>query len=256
MTSPLYWENLSFRYFSQSPVLCEFSLQLNQGECLGLIGPSGQGKTTALKLAAGLLKPSSGKVWLSGEDWALCNGDSRKRLRRELGMIFQSTGLFDSMTAFENLNLVLKEHTKLTSGQRAEKIADALEEVGLSGSEEKIAHEMSGGMRKRLGIARALLLEPKLILCDEPTAGLDPITSRTIGNLLQSLRQRHGGTMVLVMSDVDQLFSLCDRVAVIYQGKIHALGTTEQIQSSKDRMVRQFVRGEVSGPLTEGDLLS
>lgn len=248
--APLIFENVTFTYPNGVTVLENLDFEVAEGECLGLIGPSGEGKTTVLKLAAGLLTPTKGKVLLNGNDLQTLAGGARREALRKLGMTFQSSGLFDSMTSAENLLLVLNEHTKGSKADKQSRLLKALSEVGLEGIENKLAHELSGGMRKRLGIARALLLEPSIVLSDEPTAGLDPITSRSICDLLASLRQKHHGTMLVVMSDTDHLFSFSDRVAFLYKGTLRALAPTAQIRASQDAVVKQFVNGSLEGPLT------
>jgi phospholipid/cholesterol/gamma-HCH transport system ATP-binding protein len=167
-------------------------------------------------------------------------------------MTFQRSGLFDSLTCGENLAFALREVRHLAVRELAPRVAQALSEVGLGGQENLRVHEMSGGMQKRLGIARALLLSPRVILYDEPTAGLDPLTAHAINDLIDDVRKKYAMSLVLVTSDPRQAYRLCDHLGFLYRGRFLAQGTMAQMHDSKEPAVRQFLRGEAKGPLTEG----
>ncbi len=213
------------------------SLTVARGESVALIGPSGGGKSVLLKTVAGLLRPDEGHITLGSTN---------------VGMLFQKNALFDSLTCEENLRFPLKERMGVR-GEQARGIARRfLAAVGLKGNEDLFPDEISGGMQKRLGIARALVVEPEVILYDEPTAGLDPITSRMIADLIRELRQRTGSTLLTVTNDMQRAYQLGDRVCLLAQGKLVDGGTPEQVQKTSDAGIRQFIYGLREGPLTSG----
>ncbi len=236
-------DRVSLSFPAGVTALSEVSLSLDSGEVLAVLGPSGSGKTTLLKVMAGLLVPQSGTVRKNGE-----------RSPFRLGMTFQNSGIFDSMTCFENLEIVLREWG-VARQERKERIAAALEEVGLSGSDSLYPHQISGGMKKRLGIARSLLLKPNVVLYDDPTAGLDPVTSRSICDLIETTRKLRGTTIVLVTSDLAQAIRISGRIAFLHRGQLLEAGTTEAIRNSRNPVVHQFMHGLLRGPLTVGTSL-
>jgi phospholipid/cholesterol/gamma-HCH transport system ATP-binding protein len=211
------------------------TLSVRERESVALVGPSGSGKSVLLKLIAGLLAPDEGTVTHQSSD---------------IGMLFQKNALFDSLTVEENLLFPMKERMGVTGQPARDKARAFLKAVGLSGSENLFPDEISGGMQKRLGIARALIVEPKVILYDEPTAGLDPITSRTIADLIRDLRKEHGSTLVTVTNDMQRAYQIGDRVCLLAQGALIEGGTPEEVQASADPRIRQFIYGLREGPLS------
>jgi phospholipid/cholesterol/gamma-HCH transport system ATP-binding protein len=212
-------------------------LEVAPKESVALIGPSGGGKSVLLKVIAGLLESDEGTVELGSPD---------------VGMLFQKNALFDSFTCEENLLFPLKERKGVIGAEAKERAARFLASVGLKGSEKLFPDEISGGMQKRLGIARALIVEPEIILYDEPTAGLDPITSRTIADLIKELRAQTGSTLLTVTNDMQRAYQIGDRVCLVAQGKLTEGGTPEQVQATQDPALRQFIYGLKQGPLTSG----
>lgn len=201
------------------------------------MGPSGGGKTVLLKIIAGLMQADEGKA---------------KVQHNNIGMLFQKNALFDSLTVEENLLFPLQERKGIIGKAAKEKAERFLDEVGLKGSENLYPDEISGGMQKRLGIARALIVEPEVILYDEPTAGLDPITSKTIAELIKKLRVEIGSTLLTVTNDMHRAYQLGDRLYLLAQGKLLAGGTPTEVQNSQDPSIRQFIYGYKTGPLTSG----
>jgi phospholipid/cholesterol/gamma-HCH transport system ATP-binding protein len=212
-------------------------LHVSDKESVVLVGPSGGGKSVLLKTVAGLLPCDEGKIELG---------------TKNVGMLFQKNALFDSFTCEENLLFPLKERKGVIGAEAKRLAAQFLESVGLKGTQNLFPDEISGGMQKRLGIARALIVEPELILYDEPTAGLDPITSRTIADLIRELRAKTGSTLLTVTNDMQRAYQLGDRVCLLAQGKLVDGGTPAQVQATQDPAIRQFIYGLRQGPLTSG----
>ena len=240
------------RYLADStPVLDGVNLTVNRGEVVGVMGRSGTGKTTLLRLIMGLASPAGGQVLVGGENVSALSERDLERLRLNMGMVFQGAALFDSMTVAENVAFPLVEHQRARGQELAGRVRDLLEMVDMVGAEKKVPAELSGGMRKRVGIARALALQPEVMLYDEPTAGLDPISAANIDHLVVRLRGQLGVTSVLVSHDVQSLCRVCDRVALLHAGRFIAAGTPAELESSSDPAVRQFLSGSEEGPLTE-----
>lgn len=235
--------------FGRQVVLNHLDLEIPAGKITAIIGTSGEGKSVLLKHLIGLLVPDSGKVLVEGEDIAKMSRDRLNRVREKYGMLFQNSALFDSMSVFENVAFPLEEKTRLSRSEIRDKVHEALQSVGLKDVDEKFPDQLSGGMKKRVALARALLLNPKIILFDEPTTGLDPIISRAINKLIRDVHARFGFTGVIVTHEVPEIFDLCDNVAMLYKGKILIAGPPEDIRSSTDPVVSQFIRGELEGPL-------
>jgi phospholipid/cholesterol/gamma-HCH transport system ATP-binding protein len=213
------------------------SLDVAARESVALVGPSGGGKSVLLKMVAGLLPCDQGSIELGS---------------RNVGMLFQKNALFDSFTCEENLLFPLKERMGVVGNDARDRAARFLAAVGLKGTERLYPDEISGGMQKRLGIARALIVEPEIILYDEPTAGLDPITSRTIADLIRELRAQSQSTLLTVTNDMQRAYQIGDRVCLLAQGKLTVGGTPEEVQVSRDPALRQFIYGLKQGPLTSG----
>ncbi|MCL5102561.1 MAG: ABC transporter ATP-binding protein [Armatimonadetes bacterium] len=230
-------------------ILRRLDLQVEKGETLAVMGMSGAGKSTLLKCVAGLLRPSGGQILMDGVDIARMRESELDRIRRRIGMVFQYAALFDSLTVYENVAFGLRRHANLTESQMAEVVKHKLSMVGLPRTESLMPAELSGGMQKRVGLARALALEPEIVLYDEPTAGLDPITAATIAELIVKTRDELGVTSVLVSHDIPTIKRVSNRIAMLHRGKIIALGTVEEMEKSEDPSVRQFMEGSVEGPI-------
>ncbi len=225
--------------FGQKQVLDDITFSVAREEAICVLGRSGIGKSVTLKLIIALVKPDTGHIWVDGEDITQLKEQDLSRVRRKMGFLFQNGALFDFLTLHDNLALPLRRLTK-KSNQEIEAIIDqALHQVGLSGDGEKMPNELSGGMLKRAGLARALVLEPEILLVDEPTSGLDRITASEIDDLL--LEQKRHMTMIMVSHDVHGARRICDRFAVIDQGKLAAIGKPQDLENDKSETVRKLV---------------
>ncbi len=237
--------------FGKLQLFKSVNLSVQQGECVVLIGPSGQGKSVLLKLLAGLIMPTSGQVLVHGEDLNAIGRNQKLELLLQMGMLFQKNALFDSLTVGENIAFPLREKTSLSEGEIQERVSYFLEQVGIGHARKLFPDEISGGMQKRLGIARALALKPKLVLYDDPTAGLDPITSRMIVDLILALQKEQNSTVVAVTNDMARAYQLADRIAMVVDQDVLITGNKAQTQAHTDPRVAQFIRGNLDGPLTE-----
>jgi phospholipid/cholesterol/gamma-HCH transport system ATP-binding protein len=235
--------------FDGLEVLRGVTLQVAQGEILALIGRSGYGKSVLLKHVAGLIRPDRGRVLIDGEDLGLVSGKELERIRGRLGFLFQGGALFDSETVFDNVAFPLREKTRLGEPEIKRKVMDLLEHVDLIGAENKFPSQLSGGMVKRAAFARALVTNPEIMLFDEPTTGLDPIIACAILNLIESLHTRFGFTGILVTHEIPTVFRFVQKVAMLHEGKILKVQTPEEIQSSMDPILQQFIAGCVEGPI-------
>ena len=235
--------------FGDRIVLNGISLEVYKGETFVIMGGSGCGKSTFLRHLIGALKPDSGRVSLLGKDLSKLNEDSLDTVKKKIGMSFQSSALFDSMTVGENVSLPLREHAKLEKSVVDIVVKMKLELVGLRGFEDLLPSQLSGGMRKRIGLARAIVMDPEIVFYDEPTAGLDPIVSGVIDKLILDLSKKLAITSVVVTHDMKSVFSIADRIAMLYEGKVLEVGTPDEIRNSKNQMVRQFVSGSPDGPI-------
>jgi phospholipid/cholesterol/gamma-HCH transport system ATP-binding protein len=224
-------------------VLEGINLEVDKGQILALIGRSGYGKSVLLKHVVGLMKPDKGRVLVDGHDMSRLKGRGLIELRGRLGFLFQSGALFDSMSIFDNVAFPLREKTKLREKEIREKVMGELEQVGLLGAEEKFPSQISGGMVKRASLARALVGEPQIMLFDEPTTGLDPVTGQTILDLIDSSHERLKFTGIIVTHEVPKIFEVVDRVAMIDEGRILFEGTPDAILASEDSRIKSFVTG-------------
>lgn len=230
--------------FGTKTVHRDISFDVHEGECLGLIGGSGTGKSVLLRSLIGLMKPDAGRILIDGQDITGLRERDLIPIRKKVAYAFQGGALFDSMTVYENLAYPLREHTTLREPEIAEKITHLLGEFGLTGNEKIYPSSLSGGMQKRLGLARAIIMNPEVILYDEPTAGLDPYNTKRISEMILQLK-RMGKTGILVTHDMPVAFAVCDRIAMIMNGRILAIATPQEIQAKMDHPIRNFAEGEV-----------
>ena len=242
--------NLS-KSFTSAKVLDNLNLIINSGEVIVIIGRSGCGKSVLLKHIIGLIKPDMGQVIVSGNDMTRLEEYEMDKIRLSFGMLFQGSALFDSMTVGENVGFTLKEHTDMPEKEIRKKVANSLELVGLKGIEKLMPAELSGGMKKRVGLARAICNNPKIILYDEPTTGLDPIMADAINDLIIDLSSKLNVTSIVVTHDMVSAYKIADRIAMLYKGKIIAIGTPGEIKNTKDPIVKQFITGAAKGPITD-----
>jgi phospholipid/cholesterol/gamma-HCH transport system ATP-binding protein len=227
-------------------VLRGFSLQVNEGETMVIIGYSGTGKSVAIKHIVGLLEPDEGEVWVDGLRVDQLSRKDLYALRGKIGYVFQFAALFDSMTIGENVAMGLRKQGELSEKEIVARVDEALRLVDLPDVQNRMPAELSGGMRKRVGIARAIALRPKYILYDEPTTGLDPVTSATIDQLMVRMREQLGVTGIVITHDMRSAYTVGTRIAMLYEGRVHAVGTVDEIQHSTDPLVRQFVEGRAT----------
>ena len=230
--------------FGSKVVLDEIDLDLYSGETLAVIGPSGTGKSTVLKVMTGLLKPTSGSVIIQGQETNGFDESQWDELRKHMGVVFQYSALFDFLTVGENVAFGLRRHFNLPEAEIQAKVTELLEMVGLPGTEAMMPAELSGGMKKRVGLARALAMEPQIVFYDEPTAGLDPVMTMTISRLIRKTQQRLGVASLLVTHDMESVFMAADRIAMLYNGKIVQVGTVGEIKNSSNPVVRAFISGQ------------
>ncbi len=218
------------------------SLVIYKEEILGIVGPSGEGKTTLLRLLLRLIEPTKGEILIEGEN--ILDMDDRRlnEIRKRMGMVFQYSALFDSLRIWENVAFPLLRHLKIPEGEARKIAEEKLKAVGLEGVEELFPHQLSGGMQKRVALARALALDPKIVLYDEPTAGLDPPTAFAIERLIVDTRNRFGVTSIVVTHDLECLFSICDRIGVLRQGRIIKVAPPEELKFSEDEWIKSFLR--------------
>lgn len=235
--------------FGSQKVLDGLDLDIPEGKITAIIGPSGEGKSVLLKHLIGLLQPDSGTVEVDGESIVNLRRSELNRIREKFGMLFQNVALFDSMTVFENVAFPLEEKTSFSKEEIRSKVIAALEDVGLNNIEKKFPDELSGGMKKRVGLARAVVLNPKIILFDEPTTGLDPIIKRAIHQLIKDTHAKFGFTAVIVSHEIPEIFDVAQNVAMLFRGKILQHGTPNEIINSTDPAIRQFISGSLDGPI-------
>lgn len=233
--------------FGDKIVLEDFSLTVQDGEALVLLGYSGTGKSVALKLVCGLLTPDAGRVEVDGRTVADLDRDGLRELRGEIGVVFQFAALFDSLTVRDNIRLGLVRQG-LDEDTIAARVRESLARVDLAGAEDRFPAELSGGMRKRVGIARAIALRPRYILYDEPTTGLDPVTAAVIDQLMVATQKDLGITSLVVTHDLRSAFTVGDRLALLYEGRIRQTGTVQEMRASTDPVVRQFLEGRPTAP--------
>lgn len=229
--------------FDGKDVLKGFSLTIPDGETVSVIGGSGSGKSVALKHIVGLLTPDEGDIWIDGENISRLDQESVYQLRRNVGFVFQFAALFDSMTISENIGMGLKRVAGMDPPKIAKRVEECLHMVDLEGYGDRKPSELSGGQRKRVGFARAIATEPKYMLYDEPTTGLDPVTSAVIDQIMIRLADELGVTGVVITHDMRSAFRISDRIAMLYDGRIRFVGTPDELRSTEDRVVKGFIEG-------------
>lgn len=229
--------------FGTHTVLDNIDLDVYKGETLAVLGPSGTGKSTVLRSMIGLLEPNGGQIFIQGEDVSGLDEDGWNRLRMKMGMVFQYSALFDFLTVGENVAFGLRQHTDKSDEEIQGIVTQMLDLVGLPGTQDLYPAELSGGMKKRVGLARAIAVNPEIVLYDEPTAGLDPIMSRNISRLIKKTQEQLHVTSVLVTHDMQSAFYAADRVAMLFEGHIVAIGTAEEMKNSTNPIVKAFIEG-------------
>jgi len=230
-----------FKSFGSNKVLADFNIEVMKGENVVVLGKSGSGKSVLIKCMIGLLDPDSGTITVLGENINELNEKDLDELRSRIGFLFQSNALYDSMTVRENLRFPLRRHKlNISNAQEEEMIMDALEDVGLVHTIEMMPAELSGGMRKRIALARTLILKPEIILYDEPTTGLDPITAKEIINLIIKIRNKYGTSAIIISHDMNCVRMAADRIAVLAEGRCYAIGTYSELLENKQKEVKQF----------------
>ncbi len=239
------------KLFAGGKVLDGLDLTVNRGETLVVIGRSGCGKSVFLKHVIGLLRADSGQMKVDGVEVSTLSSKEMGALRMRFGMVFQGAALFDSMTVGENVGFNLIEHTDMKESQIQERIDESLELVGLKGIHDRKPAELSGGMKKRIALARAICMRPEILLYDEPTTGLDPITASAIDELIISLHDKLKVTSIVVTHDMISVYKIATRIAMMYQGRIRQAGSVEEIRHSKDPVVQQFITGSTVGPIVD-----
>ena len=241
-------ESVSFAY-ARRPILKGVSMRVPRGKVVAIMGASGSGKTTLLRIIGGQLAPPRGTVRFDGEDVHSLQREALYRMRRRMSMLFQFGALFTDMTVFENVAFPLREHTHLPEGMIRDLVLMKLEAVGMRGAHRLMPAELSGGMARRVALARAVVLDPQLVLYDEPFAGLDPIALAVIGQLIRKLNDALGATSIVVSHDVVECLEIVDYLYFVSEGRIVGEGTPDEVRASTDPFVRQFVHGESDGPV-------
>jgi len=218
-----------------------------------IIGGSGTGKSVLIKCIIGILKPEQGRIYVAGQEIGSLKEKSLYELRKKFGMLFQAGALFDSMKVWENVGFGLLQHTKLSEKEVKESAIEKLNLLGLYHIEDLMPSELSGGMRKRVSLARAIAMEPEILLYDEPTTGLDPIRADSINELIVEMREKIKVTSIAITHDMVSAYKIGDRIAMLYQGKIIEVGTPDEIKNSKNEIVQQFIQGKAEGPITQAE---
>jgi phospholipid/cholesterol/gamma-HCH transport system ATP-binding protein len=238
-----------YRSFNGTPVLKGVSLKIVKGELLALIGRSGIGKSVLLKHVVGLMQPDSGTILINNTDINRLRGIQLTEIRKLFGFLFQGGALFDSMTVYDNVAFPMREKTKMSEAQIKDRVFRELEQMGLKNDWKKFPAELSGGMRKRAALARALVMDPAIMLFDEPTTGLDPIIGQTILDYIQQCHQRLKFTGIIVTHEVAKVFNIVQQVAMIHQGEIIAYGSPDELQKLNNPIFDQFIKGDTNGPI-------
>ena len=239
-----------YKSFGDLHVLRGVDLDIAKGESMVIIGGSGTGKSVLIKHIIGLLRPDDGSVTVDGREVGALGRSDLGALRQRMGMLFQNAALFDSMTVGDNVAFAMRQRTPMKQNEIAERVEEILGMVGLSGVQDKWPAELSGGMKKRAGLARALALGPEIVLYDEPTTGLDPILADQINDLIIDLHERLHVTSVAITHDMVSAYKIADKIAMLYEGRIEEVGTPAEIQNSDNLVIQQFIHGRAEGPIT------
>jgi len=235
--------------FGENKVLQGVDLEIQKGETMAIIGQSGSGKSVLLKLLIGILKPDQGQIFLDGIRLTALKEEELQKVARRFGMLFQGAALFDSMTVAQNVSFGLERHTGFPPSKIRELVAESLEKVGLQGVENLMPHELSGGMKKRVGLARAIAYRPEIMLYDEPSTGIDPIRADAINELIIMMKKELKVTSVVITHDMLSSYKVADRIAMLYEAKIIEVGTPDEIRHSQNKIVQQFIHGQAEGPI-------
>lgn len=235
--------------FGPNKVLRGVNLTVGKGETMVVIGQSGSGKSVLLKLMIGLLRSDAGKIYVDGEEITGLKDEALQRITRKFGLLFQGAALFDSMTVAENVRFGLERHTQCSAAEMNKLVAESLARVGLSGVENLMPHQLSGGMKKRVGLARAIAYRPEIMLYDEPSTGIDPIRADAINELINKLKIEMSVTSVVITHDMASSYKVADRIAMLYEGRIIEEGTSDEIKRSQNPVVKQFIHGQAEGPI-------
>ncbi len=238
-----------YKSFDGQKVLNGVDLKILDKEIVTIMGKSGCGKSVLIKHIIGLLRPDRGSVLIDGVDITMLDMKELDKIREKLGVLFQGGALFDSLTVYGNVAFQLREKTKLAKGEIRDRVVQALEDVGLKGMGKKFPAELSGGMKKRAALARALIAEPAIVLFDEPTTGLDPIITSSIHRLIKTTHEKYGYTAIVISHEVPGIFDITDRVAMLHNGVIEEFSTPDEIRHSGNPAVRQFITGSLEGPI-------
>lgn len=237
--------------FGKLVVLSDVNLSVKEGESLVILGGSGTGKTVLLRCIMGLLQPDAGHVDIAGQTIQNLTRDELFEARKSIGMCFQMAALFDSMNVEENVGFALKRHTPMTRAEVADRVDECLNMVGLKGTQKLRPSELSGGMKRRVGFARAIALKPKILLFDEPTTGLDPVMTDVIGRIIMDLKHELGVTSITITHDLKSAFAIADRIALLFRGKCLAVEEPEAFRVNPDPVIQQFLRGDADGPFLQ-----
>ncbi len=235
--------------FGDNKVLCGVNLKVNKDETLVIIGQSGSGKSVLLKHIIGIMKPDKGKVYVDGIEITSLKGNEIHKITRKFGMLFQGSALFDSMTVGENISFGIRRYLNISEDEIQKLVSESLDKVGLKGIENLMPHELSGGMKKRVGLARAISYKPEIILYDEPSTGIDPIRADAINELIKIMKDKLKGASVVITHDMVSAYKVADRIAMLYEGRIIEEGNPLEIQGSKNPIVQQFITGKAEGPI-------
>lgn len=241
-----------YKSFGPNHVLRGLNLEVKCGESMVVIGGSGTGKSVLIKCVIGLLHHDQGEIYVDGQEISHLSEEEWNGLRKKFGMLFQRDALFDSMSVWENVGFALGRHTNLSDEKIKATAVEKLKLVGLQNVENRMPAELSGGMRKRVSLARAIAMEPAILLYDEPTTGLDPVMANVINKLIVSMREKLEVTSIAITHDMVSAYRIADRIAMLYKGEIIEVGTPDEIKSSANEIVQQFIQGEVEGPITRG----
>jgi len=235
--------------FGENHVLRGVDLEVRQGESMVVIGGSGSGKTVLIRCIIGLVQPDEGEIYVDGKEITSLKEQEMNEIRKKFGMLFQAGALFDSLTVWENVGFGLRQHTQLNEEEIRKIASEKLALLGLRNIEDLMPAELSGGMKKRVSLARAIAMEPEILLYDEPTTGIDPVMADAINELIVRMREKLSVTSIAITHDIKSAYRIADRIAMLYQGKIIEVGTPEEIRNCPNPVVQQFIQGRSEGPI-------